>query len=842
MAAVLGGGSGLWWAQKRAGAQGEARAELQEAIRLQGQEKWTEALGAIRRAKGALSGVWADPALRAQVEQRGKDLQMALLLQEARLQMAAVKDDHFDGDAASQAYADAFAWYGLAVEDLDPEEAGQRIRASSIRAHLVAALDNWAYQRPRQGSTAWRHLLAVSQEVDPAPWRERLRDVLERPTPLAKKELAASVRAGEALSTVVLLARLALGTAEAEPTVAVLRRQRQRHPDDFWANHDLAFCLAKLQPPRLEEAIRYYTAAVALRPDSPGARVNLGTAFDEQGLHDEATAEFREAIHLKPDYAAAHSGLGRALVNQEKHAEGEAAFRKAIALKPDYAEAHYNLGIALAKQGKHAEAACRKAIDLKPDYASAHSNLGNALAKQGKLAEAEAAYRKAIDLKPDDAIAHCNFGAILCDYLHRPAEAEAACRKAIELKPDDALAHCNLGIALRKQGKLAEAEAACRKAIALKPDYAEAHSNLGVLLCDDLHRPAEAEAAFRKAIALKPDYAEAHTDLGIALAGQGKLSEAEASNRKAIALKPDLANAHHGLGSALSNQGKHAEAEAAYRKAIALKPDYTLAHYDLGLVLANQGKHAEAEAAYRKAIALKPDYAEAHCNLSNVLQCQGRFADALAALKRGHELGSRRPGWPYSSAQWVRQAERFVALDLKLPQFLSGAAQPAGAGEGIALAQLCQRYKKQYAAAARFFTGAFAAQPGLASHLGAWHRYSAACAAALAGCGEGKDAADLTPMQRLRWRRQALTWLHADLRAWQRALAREPVKARAAVVRTMQHWLADTDFNGVRGAEALGRLPAEERAAWVRLWADVTDLLARAKEPMPRDKEKPNKP
>jgi hypothetical protein len=53
---------------------------------------------------------------------------------------------------------------------------------------------------------------------------------------------------------------------------------------------------------------------------------------------------------------------------------------------------------------------------------------------------------------------------------------------------------------------------------------------------------------------------------------------------------------------------------------------------------------------------------------------------------------------------------------------------------------------------------------------------------------------------------------------------------------------AEADFNGVRGAEALGRLPAEERAAWARLWPDVADLLTRAKEPMPRDKEKPDKP
>ena len=43
-------------------------------------------------------------------------------------------------------------------------------------------------------------------------------------------------------------------------------------------------------------------------------------------------------------------------------------------------------------------------------------------------------------------------------------------------------------------------------------------------------------------------------------------------------------------------------------------------------------------------------------------------------------------------------------------------------------------------AAARFYEEAFAAQPKLADDLGAAHRYNAACAAALAGCGQSKDA------------------------------------------------------------------------------------------------------
>jgi hypothetical protein len=44
----------------------------------------------------------------------------------------------------------------------------------------------------------------------------------------------------------------------------------------------------------------------------------------------------------------------------------------------------------------------------------------------------------------------------------------------------------------------------------------------------------------------------------------------------------------------------------------------------------------------------------------------------------------------------------------------------------------------------------------------------------------------------------------------------------------MQHWLGDADFNGVRGAEALMRLPEDERGDWQKLWDEVDALRKRA--------------
>ena len=63
-------------------------------------------------------------------------------------------------------------------------------------------------------------------------------------------------------------------------------------------------------------------------------------------------------------------------------------------------------------------------------------------------------------------------------------------------------------------------------------------------------------------------------------------------------------------------------------------------------------------------------------------------------------------------------------------------------------------------------------EPKLADNLAAVHRYNAACAAALAACGQGNDADNLDGKECARLRGQALDWLRARA-----AGARPPVSA-----------------------------------------------------------------
>jgi hypothetical protein len=199
---------------------------------------------------------------------------------------------------------------------------------------------------------------------------------------------------------------------------------------------------------------------------------------------------------------------------------------------------------------------------------------------------------------------------------------------------------------------------------------------------------------------------------------------------------------------------------------------------------------------------------------------QGRFAESLAAAKRGHELGTKQPGWNHPSAEWVRQGERLVALEGKLPAFRKGEFKPKDTTERLDMARVCQTRKLHFAAA-RLFADAFAADAKLAGDLKARHRYNAASSAALAAAGQGEDAAKLGDLERARLRKQALDWLRADLGLRIKQLESGKPADVAEAQQNLQHWHQDRDLASIRDAASLAKLPVNERAAFTQLWADV---------------------
>jgi tetratricopeptide (TPR) repeat protein len=275
--------------------------------------------------------------------------------------------------------------------------------------------------------------------------------------------------------------------------------------------------------------------------------------------------------------------------------------------------------------------------------------------------------------------------------------------------------------------------------------------------------------------------------------------------------------------------GQHEGAFAAYRKAVALNGSDATPHYRFGTSLMNAGRFDDAIVCLNQALALKSDLAEAQCNLGLCLLRKGRLTEARTALQRGHDLGSKQPGWRYRSADWVHNAERLIQLNGRLPAIFAGEDSPADAEEELALASMCQENKRLFMAATRFYATAFARSPRLAEERFGINRFNAACSAVLAATGQGEDAKTVPDKVCLMVRRQALAWLTVDLAMLQGPAAGTDA-ARQAVRQQLTRWQQDADLAPVREKQALDNLPASEREQWRQLWDDVAALLKKVEE------------
>jgi tetratricopeptide (TPR) repeat protein len=368
--------------------------------------KLPEALAGVKQVEGLLAGRESDEESEQRVRQWRKGLETAARLEEIRLECSAVtRAGEHDYQGTDEKYDKAFKAYGLDVTALAPAEAAARIRASVIKPHLVAALDDWVRMKGAARLPGWQHLLAIARHADPDPFRNRVRDALPRTDRKVLEELArAKQLVSQPPAIVLLLEGVLERTGRPSLRLEMLRRVQARRPNDYWINNHLGVRLMQADPPRRDEAIGFFRAALALRPQSPGVYANLGKLFLDQGNVAEAEAALEEALRLKPDYAAPHLNLaiiflGRgelAAAERHLHLAGQYAQPRSSLLPGIYT----TLAALRSRQDRLSEAqeALQKAIDLDPDLVQGHLGLGFLMRKLERYGEALKAYRRAHEL------------------------------------------------------------------------------------------------------------------------------------------------------------------------------------------------------------------------------------------------------------------------------------------------------------------------------------------------------------------------------------------------------------------------------------------------------------
>lgn len=864
----------------------EVEKDLAESVEHQKHGRIPKAIEATNQALAALASGTPDEELRKRVKDRRRDLQMIADIEDARLAIYAASTElaePVDLTRMDAIYQRLFEKFELKVEGMEPEKAAEAIKARSVSVELAAALGDWAMARriiwnkggQRDTPDSWKHLLAVARAADPDPTRNRIRDTLAELEEKALNDLLTKLAPEDLPVPTILLLVEVVGITDAKsPALDLFRAAQRLHPDNFWINHHLAIALFNAEPPQWEDVVRFYSVALACRPEHPVVWLELGNALSERGKLKEAEAAYRRAIQYKPDFGIAHYCLGNTHRDLGDLDAARDCFLKAIECNSKDHEALQNLGNihVRRKQWDKAVPCYRAALEHNPGDHWLQIVLGQSLLQSGDLLEAEKTIQDMIDKKARFAEVYYVLGRVeearldwaaaekqfwlatkakflplrprsrklhsieLSDIqLHlskalleqgKVVDAGKVHRDFLSLKKDDAQALCELGAVYHKHGLWKEAHAAYAAAVAAKHEHAEAHFGIGASLVM-LGEHGEAIPHFQEAIKLKRDYGEAHFNLGLLLERKGDLDVAADHLQTAIGLMPKHAKAHFQLGVTQYRRNKLPEAEEALRQAVALDPTDGIALYSLGLVISDRGREEEAEEWYRKAIQAQADVAEAHCNLAHILRRRGEFAEALTWFRSGHDYGMKIPkdgglrkgGWHYPSERWVKDCELLVEMDRKAVDALGGRLETKDATELFKLGAFCRLDKGHVVAAAKLYARGLEMDIQPPPELRGTDLLNAALAAAEAAGGKGRDALKLTEVERDHWSKQALQWLHAAHAHWAKRLEEGTPAEKAVIVKLLGFWQRNPELALVRDREG----PAAQA-----LWADVGVLLKKS--------------
>ena len=309
---------------------------LKEAGPLVEQEKWHEALGAVERADQLLAAAGRTERPPRLLELR-TELSMAQRLeridQHRKPELTVLtsseggarpsfqehagssEQDFFMGRQADAEYALAFRDFGIDLDALKPAEAVAQIARRRIFPALIKALDEWsAFRRRARGPNdpGWKKLVAIASLADPDPLRNRCRETLLRRHRTAMEELADTVSIDQVpVRTLWLLGMTLRDVGAPVKAVSLMRRAQHKYPSDLWINDALGdLSWGAVRPPRTEDALRFYSIALALRPTRPELHCMIGVILSYQKDLDGAIREFQAALRIDPDFVPAHFNLG----------------------------------------------------------------------------------------------------------------------------------------------------------------------------------------------------------------------------------------------------------------------------------------------------------------------------------------------------------------------------------------------------------------------------------------------------------------------------------------------------------------------------------------------------
>ncbi|MCJ2543934.1 tetratricopeptide repeat protein [Thermostichus vulcanus] len=355
------------------------------------------------------------------------------------------------------------------------------------------------------------------------------------------------------------------------------------------------------------ERIQQAQTQLAADPSNTVARLNLATAFSQQGNLSAAASELSTLLSFDPNHAPARFLLAEIHLAQGSLPEAIEQYRAALAVDPQLPSAQRQLGMALLKQGQTEAAlqALQTAVTQNPNDAEAHYQLGSAYAQQKNWDPALRHYLQAAQLDPAHVAAQERLGRWFLARGYTEA-ALSSLQAAVQADPQNPQLRLQLGMAQQAAGDLQSARSSYERALSLDANLTEARLNLAQLHLAQ-GNPEAAIPLFEQLLQVDPNAWEARLGLGIALAEQeGSLDNAIQHLQQASQQQPTHALTRRYLGLALEQAGRREEAIAQLQEAVRLDPNDAEAQRYLGLLLAQQGQTQAALAQLERSLDQDP--------------------------------------------------------------------------------------------------------------------------------------------------------------------------------------------------------------------------------------------
>jgi tetratricopeptide (TPR) repeat protein len=562
----------------------------------------------------------------------------------------------------------------------------------------------------------------------------------------------------------------------------------------------------------------------------------LGYAFRMMGQRvDDALAACREASGLQPEAGWPHhflSTLHGWFTGDFAQAYEEAA--RAVELAPGTHMFRYQLGVAAYQAGKveGALAHLAEAVKRSAAFGQAHLAWIWILALEGRADEAVAHYEARVADHPSANDRTCLGVALL--RAGRPEDAAEILAGVWREDPGMVGAASWLAIAYYRAGRAEEAVPVLEDAIRRRPVAAQGGA---YSLLADLHlrrgEPEQARAVYLAALRQggnATSYNERH--VAFAAACCEAPAEAQAWCEAHFPSLGGLAPAHIrcGIGEALFARGDPPAAIARMEEALQLAPLYPFLRMLLAQAYLVRGDLASARRVLPQPLLERAglrrflDWEEARFAevVAEIESTRGSGINAAQGLGLEDRVAQMRSGMTRSErlAAW---AKRLDALHEHADAIRAGIWGADSARDALDAAEFA-RCSGAYAQATKYFRQAFESYLREFRWEGLRVRFRAARAAVRAAAAEGVDAETRQSLHA-----SARGWLRDELVEWRERLAERPPRGRSGVSvldPELWHWKFHVDLASVRDADALAKLPVEEREAWEALWTEVDEVLA----------------